>query len=306
MTRSLGPDTGHYGPGRSTRQEGATESLQVTNKHFERKDTGMKRVLITITVLILATMLPCYAETQEEFERLKAREEGLQLIPKGGPKIIPKNIIIEALRNEGEVTFHNENVLFHYGQARIREECRPQLQEIAQALQVAFKDPELSKIQTYYVDGHTCNIGSYENNCRLSWSRTQAAIDELVKLGVPRQRLVSRGFSFSVPTRANDTEENRQANRRVVVASVSEKTAQKNTAQPCQQTQPSPYAAPYETTKPPVVVPGVTEETDEDLEEEKGTGRRKLPPGFKRKTPEEPVAPKDAPRTLPPGFKRSN
>jgi outer membrane protein OmpA-like peptidoglycan-associated protein len=306
MARLLGADRRNDQPERSSRQESATESPQISNKQLKRKDTSMKRVLITMVVLTLVSILPCFAETQEEFERLKAQEESLQLIPKGKFKVIPKNIIIEGLRADDEFTFHNENVLFQYGQARIREECLPQLDQIAQALQAAFKDPELSKIQTYYVDGHTCNIGSFENNCRLSWSRSQAAIEELVKRGVPRQRLASRGFSYSVPTRANDTEENRQANRRVVIASVSEKTAQKTTVQPCQQTQPSTSRTPTETTEPPVVVPGVREETDEDLEEEKGTGKKRLPPGFKRKTPEQPIAPKDTPRTLPPGFKRSN
>jgi hypothetical protein len=277
------------------------------NGRRDRKGNNMKRVVIMMTVLTMVWVLPCFAETEAEFLKLKAGEESNVLIPKGGFKVIPKSIIIESLKSECEVTFHNENVLFQYGLPKVREECRPQLVEIAEALKQAFKDPELSQIQTYYVDGHTCNIGSYENNCRLSWARSTAAIEELVALGVPRERLASRGFSYSVPKSPNDTEENRQANRRVVVAGDCKKTAQQRAVTPCQVTQPARSQTPRPAREDAEVQTTETEEaTAEEATEDKGRSKRSVPPGFHRKQPDQMPAPQQAPKPLPPGFKRTN
>jgi outer membrane protein OmpA-like peptidoglycan-associated protein len=266
----------------------------------------MKRMMIMMVALALAWLVPCFAETEEEFLKLKAQEESQLLIPKGKFKVIPKTIIIEGLKKDCEFTFRNENVLFHYGQPKVREECRPQLVQIAEALKQAFNDPALSQIETYYVDGHTCNIGSYENNCRLSWNRSSAAIEELVALGVPRNRLASRGFSYNMPARPNDTEENRQSNRRVVVSGDCKKTAQQQAMAPCQMTQ----AVGSQTSRPEIPVEEVeasqTEETTGEATEEKGRSRKVLPQGFRQKQPEQSPTPQQAPKALPPGFKRTN
>ncbi|MFA6222220.1 MAG: OmpA family protein [Desulfomonilaceae bacterium] len=267
----------------------------------------MKRMLIIMVVVAQAWILPCFAETEEEFLKLKAEEESHVLVPKGGFKVIPKTIIIESLKKECEVTFHNENVLFHYGLPKVREECRPQLVEIAEALKQAFNDPELSQIKTYYVDGHTCNIGSYENNCRLSWARSSGAIEALVALGVPRNRLASRGFSYSVPTRPNDTEANRQANRRVVVAGACKNDAQQPTMIPCKMAEAGIRSTPgtdYGATE--AQSPQTEQPSEEQLDSEKGPSKSALPRGFNRKQPNQSSTPEGATKALPPGFKRTN
>jgi hypothetical protein len=71
----------------------------------------------------------------------------------------------------------------------------------------------------YYVDGHTCSIGSDENNCRLSWARANVVVQKLVDKGVDRRWLIPRGFGEAEPTTpgSNETEEGRRLNRRAVL-----------------------------------------------------------------------------------------
>ncbi len=65
------------------------------------------------------------------------------------------------------------------------------------------------------VDGHTDAVGTDEYNLRLSLRRAQAVLDYLVRHGVERGRLESRGFGESRPVASNDTDEGRAQNRRV-------------------------------------------------------------------------------------------
>lgn len=191
------------------------------------------KILLVVAFLLA---LPGFSssETWEEFQKLKASEEQNDFIPKGGPRLIPKDAIVEALKKDCQFTFQSDALLFHYGLPKIKEVSMPNVQNTAAAIRQALDDSELSQIQTYYVDGHTCAIGSDENNCRLSWSRAQAVIDELAKLGVPREKLVPRGFGKTYPSHSNDTEATRVLNRRVVLKGDCARVAAKDNAVPCQ------------------------------------------------------------------------
>jgi hypothetical protein len=89
----------------------------------------------------------------------------------------------------------------------------PQVKVISESL----KDSRVSHVPQFYVDGHTCSIGSNENNCRLSWERAAALVRILVDLGVPQSKLIPRGFGENHPAYSNEDEENRRKNRRVVL-----------------------------------------------------------------------------------------
>jgi OmpA-OmpF porin, OOP family len=65
------------------------------------------------------------------------------------------------------------------------------------------------------LEGHASSEGENEHNQTLSEQRAQAVLDYLVGHGVGPERLVSKGFSSSVPTETNTTAEGREANRRV-------------------------------------------------------------------------------------------
>jgi outer membrane protein OmpA-like peptidoglycan-associated protein len=177
----------------------------------------MFRIFLPILILLFASHIGAFAETWEEFQKLKAVEEESAPVPKSGPKLVPKDVVIEKLKTECQVSYGSDALLFHFGQSVLKPDFMPNLKSMAEALIQAATDPELSKIGRYYVDGHTCSIGGAEMNCRLSWARANAVIDHLVKLGVPKEKLVARGYGLTNPAHSNDSEDTRMLNRRVVL-----------------------------------------------------------------------------------------
>ena len=65
------------------------------------------------------------------------------------------------------------------------------------------------------VQGHTDNQGAKGLNEGLSTRRAKAVVDALVKRGIAKQRLSSKGFGQDKPIADNDTPDGRQKNRRV-------------------------------------------------------------------------------------------
>ena len=70
------------------------------------------------------------------------------------------------------------------------------------------------------IEGHTDDRGSPEVNQKLSERRAASVKAWLAKNGVAPARLSIKGFGQSYPTRSNETEAGRAANRRVEVAIV--------------------------------------------------------------------------------------
>jgi outer membrane protein OmpA-like peptidoglycan-associated protein len=65
------------------------------------------------------------------------------------------------------------------------------------------------------VAGHTDSAGHAERHLGLSQRRADSVVDALVKAGVLRQRLASKGYGSTQPIADNTTEEGRFKNRRV-------------------------------------------------------------------------------------------
>jgi outer membrane protein OmpA-like peptidoglycan-associated protein len=101
-----------------------------------------------------------------------------------------------------------KKIAFEWDSARLDAISRPALAEIAQKL----KDNPNFRVE---VDGHASSDGEDGHNQTLSEARATAVVDQLVSLGVARGRLVSKGFSSSVPAATNTTAAGRVANRRV-------------------------------------------------------------------------------------------
>jgi cysteine-rich repeat protein len=79
-------------------------------------------------------------------------------------------------------------------------------------LEILKKHPDVLKIE---VQGHTSSEGGPEYNMRLSNARARAVYDWLVEHGIAADRLVPRGYGLTQPLFPNDSEPNRQRNRRV-------------------------------------------------------------------------------------------
>ncbi len=68
-----------------------------------------------------------------------------------------------------------------------------------------------------FVDGHTDNVGPYDENMTVSFRRALAVGNLLVRQGVDSARVETRGFSYDYPLADNHLIEGRDKNRRVEV-----------------------------------------------------------------------------------------
>lgn len=68
-----------------------------------------------------------------------------------------------------------------------------------------------------FVDGHTDNVGPYDENMTVSFRRALAVGNLLIRQGVDSARVEARGFSYDYPLANNHLIEGRDKNRRVEV-----------------------------------------------------------------------------------------
>lgn len=116
---------------------------------------------------------------------------------------------IEITRQGNEIALNlPENISFDFNSAVVRPELRAELQEVAGVL----REYNSTVIGVY---GHTDNVGSAAVNERLSLQRAEAVAGTLESFGVPRARMMTRGFGYTQPVASNDTPEGRARNRRV-------------------------------------------------------------------------------------------
>ncbi|MFD7025826.1 OmpA family protein [Promicromonospora sukumoe] len=100
------------------------------------------------------------------------------------------------------------NITFVTDSARLTKDGRRVVREAAEVLA---EHPEVE----VRVEGHTDSVGSDEHNQRLSERRAEQVVDELVDLGVERDRLTWKGFGESDPLVVPRTFEDLEKNRRV-------------------------------------------------------------------------------------------
>jgi outer membrane protein OmpA-like peptidoglycan-associated protein len=65
------------------------------------------------------------------------------------------------------------------------------------------------------INGHTDNVGKEPANVKLSQGRADAIKNYLVKKGINKNRINSKGFGSKKPIATNTTDAGRQQNRRV-------------------------------------------------------------------------------------------
>jgi len=117
----------------------------------------------------------------------------------------------EVFSNDIRTTGHAAvyGIYFDTGKSVIKPESATAIAEIAKLL----KSDLGLKI---HVVGHTDNVGSVDSNIKLSQSRAEAVIQELVRNnGIAPSRLRAFGCGQFAPVMSNDTEDGRAKNRRV-------------------------------------------------------------------------------------------
>ncbi|HVJ91006.1 MAG TPA: OmpA family protein [Labilithrix sp.] len=121
-----------------------------------------------------------------------------------------------------------EQVKFKSGSAEILRESDATLLAVATTL---MDHPEITKVR---VEGHTDNQGKPDANERLSQKRAEAVVSWLTSYGFDKKRFEAKGLGMRQPLDTNNTEEGRNANRRVefhITARTEPKTPEPSPAQ---------------------------------------------------------------------------
>ncbi len=120
----------------------------------------------------------------------------------------PINIDIFLKPIKSGIAATMNNIFFEVDKYDLKEKSRTELNKTVRLLE---SNPSL-RIE---ISGHTDNSGSDTHNQQLSLNRARAVYQYLVDHGIDPKRLKYKGYGSSVPVAANDTEENRQLNRRI-------------------------------------------------------------------------------------------
>ena len=106
-------------------------------------------------------------------------------------------------------TVEINNLFFESNKTELTAASYPEMDRLAETLR---KNPNIH----IEIGGHTDDVGSDPDNLKLSQDRANKVLQYLYNKGVEFYRMQAKGYGESKPIVANDSETNRQQNRRVV------------------------------------------------------------------------------------------
>lgn len=121
-------------------------------------------------------------------------------------KPITLDIDLEKVTEGTVAVLHN--IFFDVDKFELKEKSRTELQKISRFLT---ENPAL-RVE---ISGHTDNVGAAAYNKQLSEKRAQSVYEYLVTSGIDSKRLITKGYGPERPVSTNETEDGRQANRRI-------------------------------------------------------------------------------------------
>lgn len=119
-----------------------------------------------------------------------------------------KSIPVSLQKIEKNVDIILNNIFFDTGKWDIREESFYELNKVVDILK---NNVEL----VVEFSGHTDDIGNTAENQLLSEKRALSVVHYLEEKGIDKNRLIARGFGELKPLLVNNSEQNRQQNRRI-------------------------------------------------------------------------------------------
>lgn len=119
---------------------------------------------------------------------------------------IERNLILAPIEVGEKIRLNN--IFFEYAKADLKSESFSELDRLVKFLN---ETPEI-RIE---IGGHTDSQGNEETNLILSEKRATEVLTYLVKKGINKERLTSKGYGKNTPVAPNDNEEGRALNRRV-------------------------------------------------------------------------------------------
>ena len=141
-------------------------------------------------------------------DKFFAVSENLNLdsLVKAGYKEIHKDLYLVPIEI-GQVVRLN-NVFFDFDKADLRSESFVELDRVVKLLE---ENPSIE----IEMSAHTDSRGSDEYNFKLSDNRARSVMEYILSKGIAPGRITSQGYGETKPVVDNDTDENRQLNRRV-------------------------------------------------------------------------------------------
>ncbi len=133
-----------------------------------------------------------------------------QVAPKAFTEIETKVVQIEKqnfVPEKKEVNLEVQTIFFEQSSTVLNKNSKEMLEEISKKM---LESPEL-KIE---ITGHTDNIGDTRQNLYLSEFRAKVICNFLFNKGIKMDRILPKGNGSKEPSSTNETEENRQKNRR--------------------------------------------------------------------------------------------
>ena len=130
----------------------------------------------------------------------------LDSLIKAGYKEIHKDLYLVPIEI-GQVVRLN-NVFFDFDKWDLREESFVELDRVVKLLT---ENPGIE----IEMSAHTDSYGSDDYNYKLSDNRARSVMEYILSKGIATHRIISQGYGETQPVAPNDTDENRQLNRRV-------------------------------------------------------------------------------------------
>lgn len=127
--------------------------------------------------------------------------------------VVGREVTLERRATQIVLTFP-ERILFDSGQAEVRGDAGPLLEQVAAVVR---SRPALAVAIHGHTDDRPIRSRRYASNWELSVDRATQVARALVGMGIEPARLSIRGFGEERPLAANDSDENRTRNRRVEI-----------------------------------------------------------------------------------------
>lgn len=146
-------------------------------------------------------------EAEKEAAQFKALADQLKSMVDSGK--------LAVVMRDGRINLKlPDAVLFPSGSKRLKKDGKAALTEIAEVLKGVDRE--------FLIAGHTDDVplrrgGRIKDNWELSTQRALTVVRLLIDAGVPAERLAGAGYGQHDPIVANDSDENRQKNRRLEI-----------------------------------------------------------------------------------------
>ena len=118
------------------------------------------------------------------------------------------DIELQPIKKNATITLNN--IFFAFDKSDLEEKSKVELQEVLELLN---NNPTV-KVK---IEGHTDNAGTETYNKQLSLNRANSVAKFLIAQGISKDRVIAEGIGSQKPLKPNNSDENRQFNRRIEI-----------------------------------------------------------------------------------------